>query len=92
MSKKRIKKKESSTPTLLTMVTLDGVSDILDYKSSDNNILDKSSQIQELMCDQHIFKNKKEPWILIQLIIQQERLHHTTFCDNTDHLFPSLCC
>lgn len=44
------------------MVKLDGVSEISDYESSDNNILHKTSQIQELICDQYISKDKKKQW------------------------------
>lgn len=46
-------------PILVTMVKLDGVSEISDYKSSDNNILHKIYQIQELICDQNMSKDKK---------------------------------
>lgn len=45
MNKKTNEKRKSRSPTLATMVKLDGVSEISDYESSDNNILDKSSQI-----------------------------------------------
>lgn len=70
------------------MVKLDGVSEISDYKSSDNNILHKTDQIQELICDQTCLKTRHNG-SLIQLIIQQEGVHHTIFCDsNTDRLFP----
>ena len=42
------------------MVKLDGASEISDYKSSDNNILHKTDQIQELICDQNMSKDKKQ--------------------------------
>lgn len=42
------------------MVKLDGASEISDYKSSDNNILHKIDQIQELICDQNMSKDKKQ--------------------------------
>ena len=42
------------------MVKLDGASEISDYKSSENNKLHKIDQIQELICDQNMSKDKKQ--------------------------------
>lgn len=45
------------------------------------------SRTQELMSKQCIYKDKRKYGIFIQLIIQQEGLHHITFCrKNLDHL------
>lgn len=47
----------------------------------------KFSQTQELMHKQCIYKDKKKYGIFIQLVIQQEGLHHIIFCSkNLDHL------
>lgn len=46
------------------------------------------SQTQESMSKQCIYKDKRQYGIFIQLVIQQEGLHHITFCcKNLDHLF-----
>lgn len=67
---------ERQIASLQTRVKEDGeidhVSEISDYESSDDSVLDEFSQMQESMSKQCIFKKKRKCGILIQLVTQQE--------------------